>query len=309
MGEKMTKELLFTIIGILVIIILILVSYLHGYKKQLKLLAEQMQFIEDEETNIRLVSFFNAKEINQLVILINRVIGKYRNATIETIRVNRNFRESITSISHDIRTPLTSLRGYIQLMRKETEITQKQERYIQIMESRFDAVQRMLNQLFEYARIENGEITLQMEKVNIQNVLCDVLSNFYDEFSKQKEEPKVTICEEMMYINADKNAIFRVIENILSNALRHGTGGYEVELLKEEETCVVKISNLTDSIEETDVVRIFERFYTTDKSRTKKGTGLGLAIAKKFTEQMGGTIEAKLVDNKFMILLAFKVTS
>ena len=124
-----------------------------------------------------------------------------------------------------------------------------------------------------------------------------------------KEEPKVTICEEMMYISADKNAIFRVIENILSNALRHGTGGYEVELLKEEETCVIKISNLTDSIEETDVVRIFERFYTTDKSRTKKGTGLGLAIAKKFSELLGGTFVAKLVDNKFMILLAFKVTS
>ncbi|MBQ4524047.1 MAG: HAMP domain-containing histidine kinase [Lachnospiraceae bacterium] len=307
MGRKMTKELLLIIIGILVIIILLLVSYLYGYKKQLKLLAEQMQFIEDEETNIRLVSFFNAKEINQLVILVNRVIGKYRNATIETVRVNRNFRESITSISHDIRTPLTSLRGYIQLMRKETEITEKQERYIKIMESRFDAVQRMLNQLFEYARIENGEITLQMEKVNIQNVLYDVLSNFYDEFSKQKEEPAVTICEEIMYINADKNAIFRVIENILSNALRHGTGGYGVELLKEKDTCIINISNLTDSIEETDVERIFERFYTTDKSRTKKGTGLGLAIAKKFTEQMGGNIEAKLEGDKFMIRITFHI--
>lgn len=303
----MTKEQLFIIIGILVIIILILVFYLHGYKKQLKLLVGQMQFIEDEETNIRLVSFFNAKEINQLVILINRVIGKYRNATIETIRVNRNFRESITSISHDIRTPLTSLRGYIQLMRKETEITEKQERYIQIMESRFDAVQRMLNQLFEYARIENGEITLKMEQVNLANILCDVLSNFYSEFSEQNEEPLVKICEETVYINGDKNAVFRVIENILSNALRHGTGGYEVELLKEKETCILRVSNRTDSIEDTDVERIFERFYTTDKSRTKKGTGLGLAIAKKFTEQMGGNIEAALEKDKFTITLTFQV--
>lgn len=303
----MTKEMLWIIVGILTIIIIILATYLYGYKKQLKQIVNQMQFIEEKETNYKLISFMNAKEISELVILMNRVIDKYRNATINTIRVNQNFRESITSISHDIRTPLTSLRGYIQLMRKETEISEKQERYIQIMESRFDAVQRMLNQLFEYARIENGEITLKMEKINLGNVLCDVLSNFFDEFTKRNEEPMVSICEESIYINGDKNAVFRVIENILSNALRHGTGGYEVELLKKDKDCILHISNRTNSIEETDVERIFERFYTTDKSRTKKGTGLGLAIAKKFTEQMGGSIGASLEEDRFKITIRFQV--
>lgn len=301
----MTIHGLMIIIGILLLVILSLAAYLYSYKRQLKLLVEQMQFIEEEETNLRLVSFHNAKEISDLVILVNKVIEKYRNATVETIRTNRNFRESITSISHDIRTPLTSLRGYIQLMRRETEITEKQERYIKIMESRFDSVQRMLNQLFEYARIENGEITLKMEKVNLNNILCDVLSNFYSEFLKQEEEPKISIEQESMYIQADKDALFRVIENILSNALRHGTGGYEVSLSKEKKQCVIVVSNLTDSIEESDVEWIFERFYTTDKSRTKKGTGLGLAIAKKFTQQMGGNIEAKLEGNRFSIILTF----
>lgn len=303
----MTKELLWMVVGVLAIIVILLTAYLYEYKKQLKQLVNQMQFIEEEETNFKLISYMNAKEISELVILVNKVIEKYRNATIETIKINRNFRESITSISHDIRTPLTSLRGYIQLMKKETEISQKQENYIQIMESRFDAVQRMLNQLFEYARIENGEITLNLEKINLGNVLCDVLSNFFDEFSKQNEEPAVSICEENIYINGDKNAVFRVIENILSNALRHGTGGYEVELIKKEKNGILHISNRTDSIEETDVERIFERFYTTDKSRTKKGTGLGLAIAKKFTEQMGGSIEAKLEEDKFTITLKFQL--
>lgn len=303
----MTKEMLWIIVGILTIIIIILATYLYGYKKQLKQIVNQMQFIEEKETNYKLISFMNAKEISELVILMNGVIDKYRNATINTIRVNQNFRESITSISHDIRTPLTSLRGYIQLMRKETEISEKQERYIQIMESRFDAVQRMLNQLFEYARIENGEITLKMEKINLGNVLCDVLSNFFDEFTKRNEEPMVSICEESIYINGDKNAVFRVIENILSNALRHGTGGYEVELLKKDKDCILHISNRTNSIEETDVERIFERFYTTDKSRTKKGTGLGLAIAKKFTEQMGGSIGASLEEDRFKITIRFQV--
>ena len=305
----MTEEILFLIIGILICIIFILAFHLYRYKKQLKQLIAQMKFIEKEDTNLRLSSYVDAKEINELVILINRVIEKYRNATIETIKINQHFRESITSISHDIRTPLTSLRGYIQLMRKETVLNETQERYIQIMESRFDAVQRMLNQLFEYARIENGEITLQPEKINIQNVLYDVLSNFYDEFSKQNVEPKVTIASKIMQIHADKNAIFRILENILNNALRHGNGGYEVSLLEENGTCVIIVSNHTDSIEEADVIRIFERFYTTDKSRNKKGTGLGLAIAKRLTEQMDGTIEAKLEGNIFSILLTFKVLS
>lgn len=294
------------VIAVLILIILVLAAYLFFYKKQLRLLIKQLQLIEGEDTNIGLSSTFEAKEFTEIILIVNKIIRKHRNIEIKLKKVNRSFKESITSISHDIRTPLTSVRGYIQLLGKEESISKKQQEYIKVIENRFEAVSKMLNQLFEYARIEAGELVLEKEPVAVQNVLCEVLSSFYHQFTERKEEPTISLPEEMICIEGDYNAFSRVIENILNNALRHGIEEYAISLQKEGNMCKIRVANRTDSIEEYDLDRIFERFYTTDKSRNKKGTGLGLAIAKKLVEQMEGEISASLEEQIFTIELRFQ---
>lgn len=175
------------------------------------------------------------------------------------------------------------------------------------IERRIDDVTSMLELLFEYARLEADEISLQYEKLNLDNMFADTLSLFYEDFVRTGFEPTINITGTPAYIYADAHGVKRILENLIKNALVHGTGGYEFSLLKKEDAVEIMVSNKTDSIEEADMERIFDRFYTTEQSRTRKTTGLGLAIVKLFGEKMGGKAEAELKDGVFTIKVTFPV--
>lgn len=128
---------------------------------------------------------------------------------------------------------------------------------------------------------------------------------FYEEFVKNSCEPKVEISEKPCFIWADRHAFVRIVENLMKNALVHGTGSYCFSLSSVEKQVSICISNETDSIEEKEIGRIFERFYTTDQSRSRRSTGLGLAIAQGFAQQMGGEIEAHLEGGRFSVTVYF----
>ena len=177
----------------------------------------------------------------------------------------------------------------------------KKLEYVKIVEQRLDHVTDMLNQLFEYARIEAGEMEMEPEILQAGNLFAETISLFYEDFLKKNCQPEVTITQKSCKIRADKHAFVRIIENLIKNALVHGTGGYQLSLTQEENMAKICVSNLTDSIEEKDMDKIFDRFYTTDQSRSRKTTGLGLAIVKRFTIQMGGTVKADLEGKRFTI--------
>lgn len=194
----------------------------------------------------------------ELINVLNDVIENFRQKHRKLRKANRSYRESITSISHDIRTPLTSVKGYVQ-MQKNADIPQeKKEEYLRIVERRLVELGDILNQLF-------------------------------------------------MFIQADKHAVSRILENLIKNALVHGEGEYRFSLTSSEGYAVITIANETQRIEEKDLTQIFERFYTTDQSRNRRTTGLGLAIAKEFTEQMGGSIEAFLRQGYFIVEVRFRL--
>ena len=182
---------------------------------------------------------------------------------------------------------------------------EKQQRYIEKVEQRIDDVVDMLDQLFEYARVEAGERKFNTERINLNNIFSDTLSLFYDDFVQAGCEPAVDISETPLYIEADVDGVKRIIENLIKNALFHGKGEYRFSVEKQDEQAVITMSNLTDSIEKDDIEHIFERFYTTDKSRTRKTTGLGLAIVKQFTESMGGNVSVDLTEGVFRVRVAF----
>lgn len=128
---------------------------------------------------------------------------------------------------------------------------------------------------------------------------------FYDDFVAKNCEPVIEITETPCYVHADKAALVRIIENLIKNALVHGIKDYHFSLERKENLAVLSISNKNSDIEEKDIERIFERFYTTDQSRTRKTTGLGLAIVKRFTYQMGGNVKAYLQNDRFTIEVSF----
>lgn len=276
------------------------------YRKQVEHLLSQIDLLEQEDTNYRLSSYCRVGKTEDLVNGLNRAVQFHRDKAAAYKREKRSYRESIVSISHDIRTPLTSAKGYIQMLLKDLEPdADRQRAYMENIERRIDDVTDMLSQLFEYARIEADEIVMQRERLNLTNLLEDTLSMFYEDFAAVDCEPEIHICKAPCYIYADVHGVRRILENLIRNALVHGTGGYVFSLEKEGETVGVAVSNRTDSIEADDMERIFDRFYTSDLSRSCRTTGLGLAIVKQFAEKMGGRVSAELCEDVFTVHVFF----
>lgn len=295
-------ECILLVITIAVIIVAgVLSARLWCYRKQMQHMLEQISFLEREETNCRLSFFCHIGKTEEVIEAINRVIVRHRETESALKKVNRTYKESITSISHDIRTPLTSAKGYIQMLQSSDLEEEKKLAYVKIVEHRLDDLADMLNQLFEYARIEAGEMQFEPEVLNVGNLFAETLSMFYEDFLKKGCEPEVEIPHAPCHILSDRHAFVRIIENLIKNALVHGAGDYRLSLSQDENQVVLRVSNTTNSIEKGDVDRIFERFYTTDQSRSRKTTGLGLAIVKQFTEQMGGVADAFLSDHCFTV--------
>lgn len=293
--------MLWAIIVILIMVIGVLAARLYAYRKQVSHLIEELSLWEQELTNYELTSCCPIGDTPKLIMAMNHVMHRHRELETALRKENRIYKESITGISHDIRTPLTSSKGYIQLLQDEKIPEEKKKEYINIINRRLDDVADMLSQLFEYARIEAGELELEAEVFCGSNVFAETIALFYEDFVKAGFEPKVEISKEPCYIEADKKAFIRIIENLMKNALVHGTGDYRIGFTKEDGKAVIRICNQTDSITEKDIEYIFDRFYTSDESRSRRTTGLGLSIVKRFSEQMGGEAKAFLEGDDFTI--------
>ncbi|WP_455718110.1 sensor histidine kinase [Anaerosporobacter sp.] len=289
------------VVGILVLISIILSFRLYLNQRQLSSLIKQLEFIRDNETNREVSIAVQNRKWNSLATLLNQFLKYIKKREYVTRKQEDSFKQSITSISHDLRTPLTSASGYIQMLSTDRLDEEKQKEYIRIIQNRVNTVNVMLNQLFEYTRLESGVYQLDNEKIDLNGILCDTISMFYDELRHSKIEPEIQIEEGPVWVFGDSFAWIRVIENIIGNAIKYGEHMIGILLQKKDEEIYLRISNGTSAIEQQDIEHIFERFYTTDLSKMKKSTGLGLAIAKEFVLKMGGSIEAELNNGIFAI--------
>lgn len=294
------------VVGILILIIVILSFRLYLYRRQLSSIRKQVEFIRENETNMELSITIHQKEWNSLIVSLNKLLKDIKRCKYVALNQENLFKQTITSVSHDLRTPLTSASGYIQMLYKGGLDEEKQKEYIQIIQNRINSVTVMLNQLFEYTRLESNVYELDYERIDLNGIVCDTISMFYDELVQSKIEPDIQIEEGPVLVFGDSLAWIRIIENIISNAIKYGENWIGILLQKEDNGIYLRISNRTSTIEQKDVEYIFERFYTTDLSKTKKSTGLGLAIAKEFAIRMGGTIEAELNDDIFAISIRMK---
>lgn len=295
------------IIVLLLFVTAVMSVQLWRYRQEIDYILKQIDFLEQEDTNYRLSSYCRVGRTQELINEINKIQQESRSRFQRLKKENQNYRESISGISHDIRTPLTSAKGYTQMLLSGS-ITDKtrQQQYIENIANRINDVTDMLDQLFAYARIEADELEFHYEVLNLNNIFADTLSMFYNDFATKECEPQIYLCEKPCYIYADRRATIRIIENVIKNALVHGLEAYTFAIEEQAETVELIASNKTDSIEQADIERIFDQFYTTDKSRTRKTTGLGLAIVRNFAEKMGGSAKAELKENTFRIKVLFQ---
>lgn len=270
---------------------------LYFLKKSIKEIHISLSRILKTDTNQLLTISSADKEMKLFVNDLNKELQNLRKEKLEYQNGNQELKKIVTNISHDIRTPLTAIQGYVDLLKKNTE---KQEEYIQIIEKKTEELTLLTDQLFDFSTTMDVGIKIKKEKCCINEILEEVLANMYPIFKEKQMNPKLEICKQKIYRNLDKNSINRIFENILSNVCKYGEGDFKVTL---DSKGVITFSNKATSLDEITVQKIFDRYFTVENA--KKSTGLGLSISKQLVELNGGTISAKCVKENLSIKICF----
>lgn len=284
---------------ILLLIILILLAIIIGYKREIKNMSKQIRNSNGYLTPVRISSI--NKEIENLAIEINNLYKKNHESNLRVKENDENLKESIASMAHDLRTPLTSIMGYIQLIESDSVKDIDKNRYLKIIKKRTENLSNLINSFYDLSRIECNEYKMDLKLVDIKEIFCEVLALFYDNFLEANIEPKVVIDEKVSKVIADVESVNRIFSNLINNILKYNSGEVQFIVKDEEKFVVTTFINDAPDLNKEDVEKIFNRFYTGDSSRSDNSTGLGLSIVKALIEEMGYKVEASLEDGKLII--------
>jgi len=240
------------------------------------------------------------RTVCRLAASINEQLRILRKQRHRYLSGDRELKEAVTNISHDLRTPLTAICGYLELLEREREgHSPETARYLALIGERAGAMKQLTEELFRYSIILSTK-ERQTEPVNIRAVLEESIAAFYAALTERKITPVIRMPETAVFRELNHAALSRIFENTLNNVLKYSDGDLEIRM---EESGTVSFTNTAGMLDEVQTGRLFERFFTVETGRNS--TGLGLAIAKTLTEQMGGRISAEYRETKLTILLQF----
>lgn len=288
------------------VVALIVSGVLAAYRQQVKKTYHRLAFLKVHKTNMRLTSDLPFSELNNLIDNINDVLDLSRDIQRVSQQSEDGLKETITNLSHDIRTPLTSMDGYFQLL-VQSDSEEERQHYIAVIQNRITSLKDMLEELFTYTKLQNESYELAVESLDFGKCVFDTVFSFYDEFQKKDIEPKIDFCEGHLFIAGNHEAIRRALQNIIKNALEHGQKKIVFELQQNNDQVIFRCLNDVENPDEIDMAQVFSRFYKADSARSNTSTGLGLSIAKGLIEKMGGTIQADLNANIFAIEIGFLI--
>ena len=255
----------------------------HGMKGLRRDLVER----RGQDTNTLLSLPCRDRELRRLASALNQELRALRQERLRYQQGDKELKEAVVNISHDLRTPLTAISGYLQLL-KSQELPLDTRRYLEQIGGRTQAMKRLTEELFRYSVVVSEE-NLAREPVDLRRAVEEALLSFYGALEGRGIEPQVRLPEEKVERLLDPAAVNRVLGNILTNALKYSAGDLEVTL---EESGRLTFSNSAPGLDPVAAGRLFDRFYTVEAARNS--TGLGLSIAKELTQRMGGSIGAEL---------------
>lgn len=285
--------------GALAAAVLILCVRLRLLQRALDDIAAQLEDRLASDTNNPIFLSARDPHARKLAGALNVQLKELRRLRQRYENGDRELKEAVTNVSHDLRTPLTAICGYLELLDKGDKAPD-QARYLALIADRAEAMRQLTEELLRYSVAAGPEEGLAAEPVDLNAAVEEAVAAFYGALVEGGVTPSVSLPEERVVRRLDRAALSRVLGNLLNNALRHGGGDLEVTL---DSAGVITLSNTATELDEVQVGRLFDRFYTVETGRSS--TGLGLSIARALTERMGGTITARYKAGRLWVSLCF----
>lgn len=294
----MSIYIIFLIIS-LVLIIIFLIYYIISINISIKEIEDNIDIILNNDTNKLITISTNNKRLNRLTATLNTSLKKIRKLGITYKNGNKELQESITNISHDLRTPLTAIKGYIDLIKKEKS-KKKIVEYLKIIENKSEDLVILTEQLYDYSKSLDLKDKLKKEKVCINDILEDTILSYYALIKKKNLTPEINITTKRIYRKIDKNMAIRILENIISNTIKYTDEDIKITLLDNGK---IIIKNKSHALDNTTVNKIFNRYYTIESGSNT--SGIGLSIAKQLVNINSGKITAKYSQGYLIVELEF----
>lgn len=286
--------------GALLIIVVLLLIRIFLLRKAAREIGEGLERQLSSDTNALITVSGGGRRMRKLAADLNRQLRLLRRERRRYQSGNRELREVIANISHDLRTPLTAICGYLDLMRRE-ELPEPLRRYTEMIENRTQLLRQLTEELLRYAVLASAE-EAEYEAVALGAALEESLSAHYAAFKSSGITPNITIPETKLTARLDRNLFSRILSNILGNALKYSDGDLSVVLRENGE---MVFGNNAKDLDPVTAGRLFDRFFTVETGRG--GAGLGLSIAKLLTERMGGSIASEYREGRLFITLRFEL--
>ncbi|MBC1475850.1 HAMP domain-containing histidine kinase [Listeria grandensis] len=287
-------------------IIVVLLVWIILIKKQLRTTSAKIKDIATRRgSNEQLTMDIASPEIRQLLLTVNELLEAKSKTERKFMTLNKELRETIENVSHDLRTPLTSLSGYLQLMERDTLTPEEREKYSLIIKNKIQTLTELVENFFVLSKLSNDEGKLQPEPIQLSDFVTGAVASYYEDFSKRGITPELLV-EPDVTINADRKALQRMVDNFISNMLKHGEGPMKIELAKQGRKAVLRFSNQASQLTQADIPRLIERFYTADRVRSGSNTGLGLAIIDLLAHKSGAAFTVDFEEEVLTFTVIFK---
>ena len=292
----MNNEIILFFLCICIAVLICIVVYQQfvfrrGIQKQLKEISQKLEKIQDTDRDENIMMFTDEQALMELLVQINRLLENQRKMKVDYRRSQISAKKMLSNISHDIKTPMTVILGYLEIMRINGD---KEDEMLLKVEQKAKRVMELINQFFTLAKLEAGDMELEISRINICEVCRENILDFY-ELLKQKEfQVEVKIPEEAVFIMGNKEALHRILYNLISNVIRYGLDGRYLGLVLRsvKNDVYIDVIDKGKGIEKEFAGNVFERLFTMEDSRNRRiqGNGLGLTIAQTLAQQLGGEI-------------------
>lgn len=275
-------------------------------KKDLKILNNDVLYRLDRESRTTLTTQSSNGEIVELMQSVNALFLEKEKIKLEYKKIDQELKENISNISHDFRTPLTAILGYCDLLLK-SELTEETMEYTYMINKKAKSLHQLIEDFYDFSRIMSRDYPIGIEFVYIEEILKEVMFEYYEEFTYKDSQLDINISNKNIKVVSDIDALRRIFSNLISNMLNHGIGGYEIKLVNKGKYAHISFENQVIFIDQEKIERIFQRSYSTDLSRGSSKSGLGLSIVKELCNRLNHNLEFSLKDNIFKIEIILEI--